>query len=493
MTDTSPDLVDARAEAAGDAARRFAATTGDERAQLLDRIADRLDQAGARLVPVAERETHLALPRLRTELARTTYQLRAFARAVAERRHLRPVLAPADADYPLGGPSPDLRSVAYPVGPVAVFAASNFPFAFSVAGGDTASALAAGCPVVVKAHPGHPELSRLVAAELVGVVAEAGLPRGVFALIEGVDAGARLLRHPRIRAAAFTGSTRGGRALFDIAASRPDPIPFYGELGSINPVYVTREAVAEGAGALAEAFVSSYTLGAGQFCTKPGLVFVPSGTDFVERAAARVDDVEASQLLDERIRAGFESLEDVFTGTPGVDVVRAGASDESGARPALYRTDFATLLAHTDDLTQERFGPSALVVEYDDPSNLTTAARIVEGTLTSTIHARTPGDAGVADLVDEIRPRSGRLIWNGWPTGVTVSAAMMHGGPYPASTSSLHTSVGLGAIERFLRPVAYQDFPEELLPPELRTPPAGNVADGAGAEAWHPDATKGRR
>lgn len=493
MTDTTVETVEALGDAAGEAARAVAATDGAARAALLDRLADALDDDADALVSLAERETHLATGRLRTELARTTYQLRAFARYVAEGRHFRPVIEPADADYPLGGPSPDLRSVSQPIGPVAVFAASNFPFAFSVAGGDTASALAAGCPVVVKAHPGHPQLSRAVAAHVAAAVAAQGLPAGVFGMIEGVEVGARLLRHPRIRAAAFTGSTRGGRALYDIAVSRPDPIPFYGELGSVNPVYVTREAAADGVERIAEGFVASYTLGAGQFCTKPGLIFVPVDSDFADHAAAQLDAVGAAQLLDERIRAGFESLEDAFTGTRGVEVLRAGGSDDSGARPALYRTRLDTLLSHADTLTQERFGPSALIVEYDRPADLAAAARTVEGTLTSTVHASGAHDAGLADLVDEIRPRSGRLIWNGWPTGVTVSAAMMHGGPYPASTSSLHTSVGLSAIERFLRPVAYQDFPEELLPPALRTAGDGSVNEDAGQGLRHPDATKERR
>jgi NADP-dependent aldehyde dehydrogenase len=465
--DAAARQVDAVAAAAGAVAPAVARTTAAQRQALLDAIAAALQGAAGDLVALAIRETHLPEARLRVELDRTAFQLRAFGRAVRGGRHLHAVIEHADDRYPLGAPAPDLRALSAPVGPIAVFAAGNFPFAFSVAGGDTASALAAGCPVIVKAHPGHPALSRAVAALVSRAVLDVGAEPATFALIEGQEAGVRLLRHPAIRAAAFTGSTVGGRALFDIAAARPDPIPFYGELGSINPVFVTAEALAADAASVADGFTDSYTTGSGQLCTKPGVIFVPSGTDFVERVAAGVDAVAAAPMLDERIRAGYDAGADLFA-VPGVEAVRVGGSRPDGVEPSLYRTDMSVFLTHGEALTQERFGPSALVVEYDDVEDLPRAARAIEGSLTATVRAAGPADRGLTELVEELRARSGRLVYNGWPTGVTVSAAMMHGGPWPSSTASAHTSVGLSAMDRFLRPVAYQNFPPELLPPELR-------------------------
>lgn len=469
MSDTPDHLVDDLGAAAGTAARAFAHTGTRERAALLDDIAGRLEHAGDRLVSIAARETHLADGRLRSELQRTAYQSRLLGRAIVAGRHLRAVVEHADSDYPLGGPAPDLRSIAYPLGPVAVFAASNFPFAFSVAGGDTASALAAGCPVIVKGHPAHPELSREVAALITDAVTDAGLPVGVFGFIEGESAGVRLLRHPALRAAAFTGSTMGGRALFGIAAARPDPIPFYGELGSVNPVYVTVEAVKADRDGIAEGFVDSFTMGVGQFCTKPGLVFVPAGSRFAEHVASALrTSAPSGRMLSERIRSSYDALEDAFLGAPDVEALVIGSSTMEGVTPSLFRTTVSAFLARSAELTAERFGPSALVVEYDEPSELRRAAALIEGTLTSTLWAAGADDSGLRELLPELQARSGRIIFNGWPTGVTVSAAMMHGGPFPASTSAAHTSVGLSAIDRFLRPIAYQNFPAELLPAPLR-------------------------
>lgn len=466
MSDTPRPSAAAAAEAASDAAARFGATPAAVRAQLLDEIATRLAADRHALVALAVQETNLPLPRLDSEIDRTTYQLRAFSRMILAGRHMRAVIEHADPEYPLGA-APDLRSMLHPIGPVAVFAASNFPFAFSVAGGDTASALAAGCPVVVKAHPGHPLLSRATADIITGAVFDLGHHPGVFSLIEGEQEGADLVAHPRIRAASFTGSTGGGRALFDIASRRSSPIPFYGELGSINPVFITREALDSRGDEIVAGFVGSVSLGVGQFCTKPGLVFVPAAAEFAERAATLIDAVTPARMLSERIRSGFIDRGSLFTEVDGVDVIREGDAVDDAVGPALFRTHVSTFLAHGDRLIEERFGPSALIVEYDDLTQLHRAAETVEGTLTWTLHADTPVDAGLSSLVDEARSRSGRLVYNGWPTGVTVSPAMMHGGPYPATTSSLHTSVGTAAIGRFLRPVSYQDFPDELLPAEL--------------------------
>ncbi|RZI80534.1 MAG: aldehyde dehydrogenase family protein, partial [Microbacterium sp.] len=284
----------------------------------------------------------------------------------------------------------------------------------------------------------------------------------------GTAAGVRLLEHPEVRAAAFTGSTPGGRALFDIANRRPVPIPFYGELGSLNPVYVSREAMSARAAQLVSGFVDSYTLGAGQLCTKPGLVFVPKAEGFAAAALERVQGLPATRLLNDRIADSYTAVGDLLSAVAGVEVLSAGGATELGHAPALLATTIDTFLQNAETLTTERFGPSALVVEYDDVAQLAAAADAVGGTLTSTVHAEHVTDAGIADLLPAAVRQSGRIIWNGWPTGVTVSPAMMHGGPYPAATSPLHTSVGLTAISRFLRPVVFQGFPDEALPAELK-------------------------
>ncbi len=467
--------VDAVAEAAAAVFPAFAASTVAARAALLREIAAGLERERDDLVPLAQEETHLAPARLQGEIARTAYQLRAFAALIETGRHLQVVVEHVDPDHPVAGPAPDLRSMRHPLGPVAVFAASNFPFAFSVAGGDTASALAAGCPVVVKAHPGHPRLSRATAALVHRAVSESGHDSAVFAMIEGQEAGVRLLQHPAVRAGAFTGSTAGGRALFDVASGRPVPIPFFGELGSVNPVFITAEAMADRGAALAEAFVASYTLGHGQFCTKPGIVFVPRGTDFPERATSAVDGVAGGHLLNDRIRAGYDEAGELFTSVEGVDVLRPGGGGAADLRPALFRTDLSVFVAHGESLAEERFGPSALIVEYDDAAELVTAARTIEGSLTATVHGTGAEDDGLRDLVDELTWRSGRLIYNGWPTGVAVSPAMVHGGPYPATTAPSSTSVGTMAIDRFLRPVSYQNFPDALLPDAVSDERAASI------------------
>ncbi|MCR2825743.1 aldehyde dehydrogenase (NADP(+)) [Microbacterium sp. zg.Y909] len=473
--ETTVEQVGAHAAAAHDVFPAYAAAPAAARAGLLESIAAGMESRSEALVEIAAAETHMPPQRLAGEVVRTAYQLRAFAHLVRSGRHLHAVVEHTDPDYPVGGPAPDLRSINRPVGPVAVFAASNFPFAFSVAGGDTASALAVGCPTIVKAHPGHLRLSEATAEIVHEAVRSDGFAPAVFSMVHGEQAGIRLLQHPAIRAAAFTGSTVGGRALFDVAARRPDPIPFFGEQGSLNPVFVTVEAARAHVEDLATAFVASYTLGNGQLCTKPGLVFVPQGSGFAERAAAAVDGVGPARLLNERIRSGYEAVGETFTEVAGIDVLRTGSADLDEVRPALFRASMQTFLAHSEALAEERFGPSALVVEYDDPSDLLRAARAVGGTLTATVQASSSMDGGIRELVDELALHAGRLVYDGWPTGVIVSPAMVHGGPYPATTSPGFTSVGARAVERFLRPIAYQGFPDDMLPDALSEHRAGDV------------------
>ncbi len=346
-------------------------------------------------------------------------------------------------------------------------AGGRFPLAFSVAGGDTASALAAGCPVVLVAHPGHPRLSAATAEVLVEALEGAGAPAGTFALVEGQEAGRALIRDPRVTAGAFTGSFGGGRALFDLAASRPTPIPFFGEMGSVNPVFVTAGAVAARADAVAEGFAGSMTLGTGQFCTKPGLLFVPAGSPIPALVAERLGGVAAAPMLNDRIREGYGDALARLAGHRVVTVVAGSAEPEPDPAPTLLRTTAAEVLSDPEALTAEVFGPAALLVEYADEAELLAAARVLDGQLTATVQGE-PDEEVVPALLGALAERAGRVLFNGWPTGVSVSYAQQHGGPYPATTAAGTTSVGTAAMDRFLRPVAYQDVPDPLLPPPLQ-------------------------
>ncbi|MET7950133.1 aldehyde dehydrogenase (NADP(+)) [Micromonospora sp. NPDC005324] len=448
--------------AARDAAPILAREPFISRAARLRDAADALDASAAEVVALADTETHLGPTRLTGELARTTGQLRLFADAVEEGSFLDVTIDRADpAAMPV--PRPDVRRMMRPLGPVAVFAASNFPLAFSVAGGDTASALAAGCPVVVKAHEGHPRLSDLVGRVLADV-----LPPGAVTVVHGRAAGRELVIDPAVRAVGFTGSEAGGRALFDLATRRPDPIPFYGELGSVNPVVVTPTAVAVRGAAVAAAYVASYTLGLGQFCTKPGLLFLPAGHGLESALVDAVRAVAAGPLLGEWIRGGFDEAVAALAAVPGVrSLVAPTAGTGITATPALLAMPAAHFLAEPA-AARECFGPASLVVEYADRAELLAALNAVPGALTATVHTEPDRDSElVRAVLDVVSERAGRVVVNGWPTGVAVTWAMHHGGPWPATTASLHTSVGAAAIRRFLRPVAYQDVPAELLPEAL--------------------------
>ncbi|GHI08668.1 aldehyde dehydrogenase [Streptomyces cellostaticus] len=455
-------------------AARAALADRSVRSAFLRSAAAGLDAARDGLVETADAETALGPVRLTGELARTTYQLRAFADIVDEGAFLDVVINhPDDTATP---PIPDLRRYKVPLGVVAVYSASNFPFAFSVAGGDTASALAAGCPVVVKAHPDHPALSELVAKVLRRAAAEHGIPEGVVGLVHGFDAGIELIRHPLVTAAGFTGSVRGGRALFDAAAARPAPIPFHGELGSLNPVVVTEAAAAERAEAIGSGLAGSMTLGVGQFCVKPGLVLVPSGADgdaLVKALTDAVSDTDAGVLLDHRMRDNFIAGVSERAQLPEVESpVTPGAGGEHTVS-AGFLTVPAQKLAEEgayDLLLEECFGPVTVVVRYEDESEATAVLSRLPGNLTATVHlsgGEAAGEGRGAEILAELTPLAGRVLVNGWPTGVAVAPAQHHGGPYPATTST-STSVGGTAIERWLRPVVYQGAPEALLPKELR-------------------------
>lgn len=454
--------------AAAEAARPAAEATPAERGRWLTAAADALDAAAGELVPLAHAETHLpATPRLSGELKRTTFQLRLFAESLTDGAYLGATVDHADADWPMG-PRPDIRRVKTAIGPVLVFAASNFPFAFSVAGGDTASALAAGCPVILKAHPGHPELSARTGLIVREALLEAGAPAGLFNVIFGQDEGVTALKDPRIAAASFTGSIPGGRALFDIANARPRPIPFYGELGSVNPVVVTEGAIAARGEAVAKGYAGSFTLGAGQFCTKPGLLFLPEEHGLTETLRSALAGAAPQPMLNDRIAGGYASTLAKLREVPGVDVVSASPSEAPAFTPTLLATTGKQFLEGGEAVHQECFGPASLIVTYADQAELLRLLDVIEPGLTATIH----GEESDADWIRPVLPAlariAGRLLWNDWPTGVTVSWAQQHGGPYPATTAPTTTSVGTAAIERFLRPIAWQGFPDALLPEPLQ-------------------------
>jgi NADP-dependent aldehyde dehydrogenase len=471
VNDTTSHELDGVLAAAAAAAGPLASLRPAERARLLRAAADALDAAAGDLVPLAIAESSLPEQRLTGEVARSSGQLRLFADALEEGSYLEVIIDTADANAaPV--PRPDLRRMLIPLGPVLVFAASNFPFAFSVPGGDTASALAAGSPVIVKAHPGHPELSARTAEVLTDALRAAGAPDGTFAVIHGMDAGTTALTDPRIKAAAFTGSERGGRALLDIATSRDEPIPFYGELGSLNPVFVTPAAVSARGAAIADGYVGSFSLGTGQFCTKPGLLFLPEGHGLEDRLVEAVRGAAPSGMLNDRIRGGHAEERDRLEGLGAVRTLVHGADDDAGVAPTLLATTAKELLADPDALLKECFGPTSIVVEYAGPDELLAVAEAFGGNLTATVHAEDADTPTLAPLLDRLRDRAGRLLYNGWPTGVAVAWAMHHGGPYPATTASVHTSVGTTALRRFLRPVCYQSTPQGLLPEALRD---GNV------------------
>lgn len=461
--------VDAAVKLACAAVPQLVDATREARSRWLGALADALDKSISVLVACAQEETNLGETRLRGEVGRTSGQLRLVAEVLTEGSYLEAAIDHADpTTVP---PRPDLRRMLLPLGPVAVYAASNFPFAFSVLGGDTAAALAAGSPVVVKAHPGHPRLSRLVAALAKEALSAAGAPDGMLTLVEGFDAGTKLVQHPGITAAAFTGSVRGGRALFDLAAARPVPIPFFGELGSLNPVVITVAGLREHAVELAEGLCASFTLGVGQFCTKPGLVIVPAERGFEEIVRLAMQRTSGGTMLTEAMQRQHAAAMSTATAIPGVShwgPTGAESSDEplGGTEPpAILTTDVKTLLAHPDELLAEHFGPSTVIVGYRSSVELKHVLNALPASLTATIHAGANEEIG--ELVNALRPKAGRLLFGGWPTGVQVSWAQHHGGPYPASTSQF-TSVGAGAIRRFLRPVAYQGAPERVLPQELR-------------------------
>jgi alpha-ketoglutaric semialdehyde dehydrogenase len=458
--------------AAGEAFDTFRAAPLEQRAALLENIADNIVAIGDALIVRAMAETGLPRPRLEGERARTVGQLRLFANVVRGGSWLTLRI---DTAEPQRTPrKPELRLRKVPVGPVAIFGASNFPLAFSVAGGDTTAALAAGCPVVVRAHAAHPGVGELVARAIAAAVVERGLPAGTFSYVTGPahSVGQALVANPHIKAVGFTGSRAGGLALCAVAAARPEPIPVYAEMSSVNPVFLLPGALEDDAENLAKTFVASLTLGAGQFCTNPGLVFAVGSAAldrFTAAAAGALSSCPAQTMLTPAIHRAYTRASESLGHTPGVQVRGQGhdASGPNQAQATVFVTDADTFAANPR-LAQEVFGPAAILVRAQNLESLLALVASLEGQLSATLHLRAADHPFAARLIPALERKVGRIIANGWPTGVEVAHAMVHGGPFPATSDSRTTSVGSLAIDRFLRPVCYQDLPAELLPDGLR-------------------------
>ena len=465
--ESSPAETDEIVREAARAATPLAATAPRVRQEWLHAVADTVDDHVEELARLADTETALGLPRLRGEAARAAAALRFYAAAAVDGSYLAATVEHAD----VAGAQPDLRRCGRPLGPVAVFGASNFPFGFGVLGHDTGSALAAGCPVIVKAHPAHPLLSARLGELARAALAGSGTPDGAFGVVHGFDAGRQLVLHPSMRAVAFTGSQAGGLALWQLAATRDVVIPVYAEMGTVNTVVVTDRGVAARGDEIAAGFVDSFTLGVGQFCTKPGLLLTPAGSGMADRVAAALRDRAAgdpdtwmlTSAIAEAFHDGVERL--LSHGAALVEQVgepRAGWS----AVPTVLSVDPEQLVADPA-LLEECFGPAALVCEYDGPEQRAQVLDALPGSLAAAVHGATD-DPDVPDLVATLAAHAGRVVVDGWPTGVAVSRAQQHGGPWPATTVPSATSVGGPALERFVRPVAFQNVPDPALPPALQ-------------------------
>lgn len=459
-------MIDAIVKSSEQAFQTWSTWSDTQKSDALQQVAGALEAAAEELITLADEETNLGVGRLTGELKRTVFQIRFFAENILTGDHLGVVIDTADPDWPMGAPRPDMRRIKVPLGPVAVFAASNFPFAFSVMGGDSVSALAAGCSVVVKAHSGHPQLSRRTAEIVTAALAAAGAPDNVFQIVYNTQDGVDLVQHPLIKAAGFTGSIGGGRALYNLAASRPEPIPFYGELGSVNPVLVTENGV-DDPKAFAEQYISSLFMGSGQFCTKPGILLLPEGHAVLD-ILTDIELPSVHKLLNPRILSGYVGSLHDLSNLAGVKTLQSRSAEEQDYPSVnLLQTDAAYAIQNPRSIIVEVFGPTGLVITYQNQAELAELLKLVDGQLTFTIFAD-ENDPGIDEAISQAVRIAGRLLWKQWPTGVSVTYSQQHGGPYPASTFSTTTSVGSAAIERFLRPVVYQGFPESVLPAALK-------------------------
>lgn len=484
ITELKPEI-EAIVAAADAAAIEYANTEPRIRASALVAVADALDDHADELVALAQEETGLAEGRLRGELNRTAVQLRLFSDVIVDGSYLDVRIDRFDEDFAIGV-RPELRMTRLPVGPIINFAASNFPFAFSVAGGDTAAALAAGCPVILKAHSGHPKLSVRTGEIVTAALEDAGMPHGVFAVITGQEDGTAVLKDPRIQAGSFTGSEHVGRLLADIAAARPQPIPFFGELGSTNPVFVTQAAIDTRVDDLVSGLVGAVAGSAGQLCTKPGFVFLPEGHGLEEKireaVAASNSELGEQRLLNPSIARGYTGRREEVISAPGVHVIvdgqaRVDDDQQVWTTPTIVGVSLADLREHRDAILAEVFGPFTVLVEVPTGENpVTVVNELFTGSLTATL--QTADDEATEELhalVVALTQVAGRVLYGGWPTGVAVTHAMVHGGPWPATTNNSSTSVGTAAINRFLRAVTYQSLPDALLPAPVRDSNPWNI------------------
>ena len=462
------ELVDRACYAAEDAFAAYSHTSRAARADFLEAIADQIEARADAITAIGTQETGLPVARLQGERGRTTGQLRLFAQHIREGDYLdRRHDAALPDRQPL--PRPDLRMIQRPIGPVAVFGASNFPLAFSVAGGDTAAALAAGCPVVVKGHSAHPGTGEIVAEAIKAAIEATGMPKGVFSLIQGGkrDVGTALVQHPLIKAVGFTGSLSGGRALFDLCAQRDEPIPFFGELGSVNPMFLLPQATAARAEELGVGWAASLTMGAGQFCTNPGIAVVQAGAaavKFVQATREALLKASSQVMLTTGMAAAYR--EGAAHMADRAEPVISTESKGREALPNLYQVDASRWLADPS-LSEEIFGPLGLVVQVDSPDQMVDIAKALKGQLTATMHMDDSDTELARQLLAVLERKAGRVLVNGFPTGVEVADAMVHGGPYPASTNFGATSVGTLSIRRFLRPVCFQNIPQGVMPDDL--------------------------
>lgn len=465
--------IDDAVNLASSAYKKYRNLSGQSKAKFLNAIADEILNLGDDLINVYSSETGLPEGRAKGERGRTVFQLRTFADLLNEGSWVEASIDTAIPDRaPV--PKPDLRKMLIPLGPVAVFGASNFPLAYSTAGGDTAAALAAGCPVIVKSHPMHAGTGEMVASAIIKAAEETGMPNGVFSNLNssGIEVGVQLVEHPGIKAVGFTGSISGGRALFDLASKRPEPIPVFAEMGSINPVVILPGALDQRREALAKTYAGSITLGTGQFCTNPGLILGIKGSDldlFIEDLSKEIMAIEPSVMLHPNISKAYDRNKTVAISEPGLDVVATYDNDvePNFARQAITTVDGSTFLNNTK-LHQEVFGPYSMVVQCKDDHELESIISNLEGQLTGTLIADENEAKNYTSVIAALQNRVGRLIYNGVPTGVEVCPSMVHGGPYPASTDSRFTAVGTDSIKRWTRPFSYQDWPHNLLPNELK-------------------------
>ncbi|MBX2840195.1 MAG: aldehyde dehydrogenase (NADP(+)) [Flammeovirgaceae bacterium] len=473
FNEASKAEIDAAVNLAQKAFEIYKGKSASEKADFLDRIAEEILALGDTLIERCMLETALPEGRLVGERGRTVNQLKAFAKVLRDGTWLDARIDTALPDrQPL--PKPDIRQMHIPLGPVGIFGASNFPLAFSVAGGDTASALAAGCPVIVKGHPAHPGTSELVGKAIIVAAKATGMPEGVFSLVQGTttDVGMAMVNHPLIKAIGFTGSFRGGKALFDAAVKRPEPIPVYAEMGSSNPVFLLPGAVKERGEAIATGLAGSVTLGVGQFCTNPGVVIGLANEEtevLITKTGEKMAEIDAGNMLTEGIRKAFDAGISKLKNEASVSTIGEGKKGETynSAQGQILKTDVKSLLANPD-LAEEVFGPSSIVFSADNKEEIIEAARQLKGHLTATIQGTEADLEEYKELISILQEKAGRVLFNGFPTGVEVCDSMVHGGPFPSTTDSRTTSVGTAAIKRFARPVCFQSFPNAFLPDELK-------------------------